>query len=68
MTMKEQEDYKTKMRADNKSGTTGVSYDKQNNRWKAQLTSYGKIYCKNFKKKDDAINYRKYLIETYKNN
>tara|TARA_R110002012_G_scaffold79204_1_gene201757 strand:- start:1621 stop:2085 length:465 start_codon:yes stop_codon:yes gene_type:complete len=66
MTMKEQNDHKTKMRADNTSGTTGVSYDKRSNQWLVRLMSYGKRYCKYFKTKDEAIDYRKYLEETYK--
>ena len=66
MTIQEQNDYKTKMRADNKSGTTGVCYNKRDNRWQAQLRSYGKTYSKYFKTKQEAIDYRKYLEETYK--
>ena len=66
MTKQEQEDYKTKMRANNTSGTTGVCYDKHKNRWQAQLISHGKVYKKSFRTKDDAIDYRKYLEETYK--
>ena len=67
MTMKEQIDYKTKMMSTNTSGTTGVYYQKRCKRWQAQLVSYGKRYNKYFKTKNEAINYRKYLEDTYKN-
>tara|TARA_R110002012_G_scaffold96074_1_gene231757 strand:+ start:78 stop:530 length:453 start_codon:yes stop_codon:yes gene_type:complete len=66
MTNQEQQDYKTKMMSTNTSGTTGVCYYKRCNIWKASLISYGKTYSKTFKKKDDAIIYRKYLEQTYK--
>ena len=67
MTMQEQSDYKTKMSSANTSGNTGVHYNKLTNFWQAQLMSYGKSYRKYFKKKQDAIDYRKYLEQTYKN-
>ena len=67
-TNQENNKYKTKMMSTNTSGIIGVSYNKRINRWIAILQSYGKRYTKTFKTKDEAIIYRKYLEETYKNN
>ena len=66
MTMQENNAAKFKMQTNNTSGIIGVSLHTQSNLWLAQLTSYGKVYSKYFKTKDEAIIYRKYLEDTYK--
>ena len=63
----EQSAAKTRIRADNTSGITGVCYDKIRDRWAAEFSSYKKRYREFFKTKDEAIIYRKYLEDTYKN-
>lgn len=55
---------KQKMRKNNTSGYRGVGYCKRNKVWRARLYLRGVEYCKNFKKKEDAIKYRAHLEET----
>ena len=49
----------TKLSSKNTSGTKGVSWNKNTNKWKAQITINGKqIILGSFVNKDDAINIR----------
>tara|TARA_R110002096_G_scaffold390155_1_gene584612 strand:- start:381 stop:854 length:474 start_codon:yes stop_codon:yes gene_type:complete len=48
-----------KIQVNNTSGKRGVN--KQGNSWKSELYKNGKRYCKYFKIKEDAINYRREL-------
>lgn len=45
----------------NTSGTKGVYYDKSSNKWIASITRNHKRISKTFFKKEDAIEYRKFL-------
>lgn len=56
---------KSKININNTSGVRGIYYDKSNKKWIGKLTCRGKTYSKTFDKKNDAINYRKYLEEKY---
>lgn len=48
------------MRSDNKSGVTGVYWDKKSQKWWAEITPYGEsIYLGHFTDKSDAIAIRK---------
>jgi len=49
----------------NKSGVTGVAFDKKNNQWIGHIRSNGKRIKKTFNFKNEAILYRKYLEEMY---
>lgn len=50
----------------NKSGTTGVYFDKQNNKWSAQIYINGKVKrLGRFADKEDAINIRKEAEKKY---
>lgn len=49
-----------KLRANNKSGVTGVSYNSRSNRWKATITLRKKVYwLGSYRNKEDAIKARK---------
>jgi len=62
---REQNQANTKIRVDNTSGVKGVHYNKTHGRWVAELQAYHKKYRRSFSTKEEAINYRKYLEETY---
>ena len=54
-----------KIRCNNTSGVRGVSYDAKRGYWRARLTLARKEYSGQFKTKEQAIAYRKYLEEKY---
>lgn len=53
------------MQKNNRSGITGVFYDKQRNKWASQLTFKGKKHFKRFNDKEEAIKYRKNCEQVY---
>lgn len=53
------------IQSNNKSGVTGVYYDKFRCRWIASLTHNGKKFFKRFECHSDAIKYRLELEQTY---
>lgn len=55
----------TKIRVDNTSGTKGVYYCSNRNNWVAQMQVNHKQFTKHFRKKEDAIKYRKLLEEKH---
>ena len=58
--------YNRGIRNDNTSGVTGVYFEKQSNKWKAQITSDGiKKYLGRFDNKDDAIKARLLAEQKY---
>lgn len=56
---------KAKINKNNISGVRGVYYDKSTKKWIGKLTYKRKTYSKAFKKKSDAIKYRKHLEKKY---
>lgn len=54
-----------KIRKNNTSGFRGVSFKKKEGKWYARLMFQRKEYCKGFKRKADAIAYRKYLEDLF---
>ena len=54
-----------KLRTTNKSGYVGVAYSNDKHKWIATLTFQKKNHRKTFKKKEDAIAYRKKLEDEY---
>lgn len=54
-----------KIRKNNSSGIRGVSFDKKRGYWRARLTFARKEYSGQFKTKEQAVEYRKYLEEKY---
>jgi len=50
-----------KPNANNTSGHKGIIYDKRRNEWRACLKINGRVHHKNFKLKEDAIEYRRHL-------
>lgn len=56
-----------KLRVNNTSGVTGVKWDKNRNKWHAQIQFKKKQYGKRFKDKEDAIAWRKSMEERFLN-
>lgn len=54
-----------KIRKNNSSGVRGVSYDGKRGYWRARLMLKRTEYSGQFKTKEEAIAYRKYLEEVY---
>lgn len=54
-----------KLRKNNTSGIRGVAYDSKRNIWRARLMFKRKEYFGEFKTKEEAIKYRKYLEDVY---
>jgi hypothetical protein len=54
-----------KTQSNNQSGVRGVSFCPQSGGWLAQITINNKVHRKHFMSKQDAIDYRKELEETY---
>ena len=54
-----------KLQKNNTSGYRGVSYNGKRNIWRARLMLARKEYCGEFKTKEEAIAYRKYLEDVY---
>ena len=51
--------YNSKIRTDNTSGSKGVYFDKSSNKWRVQINVNGKrLYVGRFTKKEDAIKAR----------
>lgn len=55
----------TGLRKNNKSGTTGVGYNNKDNCWYAEATVDGVKHREYFTNKEDAIKYRKKIVEVY---
>jgi hypothetical protein len=53
------------IQSNNKSGITGIYWDKQREKWVGSLTYKGNKYQKRFNTKNKAIKYRKSLEEKY---
>lgn len=51
--------------SNNTSGVKGVYFSKTENKWVAFINFKKKVYKKRFNKKEDAIQYRKYLEDKY---
>lgn len=53
----------TKIRKDNISGVKGVFFDKERNKWRANVKIYKQLHSKRFNTKDEAIEYRNKMVE-----
>lgn len=50
---------KSNLRSNNKSGVTGVRFDRNRNKWVSDIKIKGKVYSKRFKTFEEAVEYRK---------